>query len=308
MRRASIIKFIKWSLLKRDVVLTLALLGLALSSGPSALAQPKKEPLPASIEAAKAGPYVKTSLDPKPAASSTTKKDDKTTAPPPLPKIVNRDKPALPVAPAADATRAAADAAPIPAPVAVPPATGQGDGVSALMKGPQNKGKYIKIPATNVDLTPPPPPPAPEKAPAQPNTTTPPSDQDRKAEADSVINDLEDLAAAPPPPPQRDTKTGNIMLPNKSRTVVIEKGSVVLDASALKTIIEAQNRDDLVAYGNTMGKSLSENLTLLARFYPFSLTLPPAVSPDKGAENPSPPSSGKQPPKKNKPSRSGKKG
>ncbi len=309
MRRASIIKFIKWPLLKRDVVLTLALLGLALSSGPSALAQPKKEPLPASIEAAKAGPYVKTSLDPKPtvAPNAKEKEGEKKAAAPPLPKLINRDQAQLPVAPAADATRAAADAAPILAPVAVPPTTGQGDGISALMKGPQNKGKYIKIPATNVDLTPPPPPPAPEKAPAQPNTTTPPSDQDRKAEADSVINDLEDLAAAPPPP-QRDTKTGNIMLPNKSRTVVIEKGSVVLDASALKTIIEAQNRDDLVAYGNTMGKSLSENLTLLARFYPFSLTLPPAVSPDKGAENPSPPSSGKQPPKKNKPSRSGRKG
>lgn len=183
--------------------------------------------------------------------------------------------------------------------------------MSAVLKGQQNKGKYIKIPAANVDLTP--PPPAPEKtAASQPSqkqdTPTPPSDQVRKAEADSVIDDLEDLAVAPPPPPQRDAKTGNIMLPNKSRTVVIEKGSVVLDASALKTILEAQNRDDLVAYGNTMGKSLGENLTLLSRFYSFSLTLPSAASPDKAAEAPSPPSEGKQAPKKNKPSRSEKKG
>ncbi|MFM7621495.1 MAG: hypothetical protein ACKO57_00760, partial [Alphaproteobacteria bacterium] len=213
--------------------------------------------MPASIEAAKTGPYVKTSLDPKPAAAPDKKDSDQKPASPPLPKIMNRDQRALPVAPAA------VDAAPKPA----ASATAQEEGMSALLKGPQNKGKYIKIPAANVDLTPPPPPPTPEKTsasqPAQKqDTPTPPSDQARKAEADSVIDDLEDLAAAPPPPPQRDAKTGNVMLPNKSRTVVIENGSVVLDASALKTIIEAQNRDDLVAYGNTMGKRLSENLTL----------------------------------------------
>jgi len=212
----------------------------------------------------------------------------------------------LPVAPAA------VDAAPTPA----APATAQGEGMSALLKGPQNKGKYIKIPAANVDLTPPPPPPTPEKTSAsQPSqkqdTPTPPSDQARKAEADSVIDDLEDLAAAPPPPPQRDAKTGNIMLPNKSRTVVIERGSVVLDASALKTILEAQNRDDLVAYGNTMGKRLSENLTLLSQFYSFSLTLAPSVSPvvppAKPVEEVSPPSDGKKIPKKSRKLRSGKK-
>jgi hypothetical protein len=303
MRRASIIKFIKWSLLQRDVVLTLTLLGLALSSGLSAAAQPKKEPLPASIEAAKAGPYVKTSLDPKPTVASNAKEKegDKKAAAPPLPKMMDRDKTSLPVPPATNA-------APSPA-----PAPAQGDGISALLKGPQNKGKYIKIPAANVDLTPPPPPPAPEKGPAKQDTQTPPSDQARKTEADSVINDLEDLAVAPPPPPQRDSKTGNIMLPNKSRTVVVEKGSVVLDSSALKTIIEAQNRDDLVAYGNTMGKSLSENLRLLSQFYPFTLTVggsaaPPIAAPRNPAEETLPPSDGKKPAKKSKKPRPEKKG
>jgi hypothetical protein len=179
-----------------------------------------------------------------------------------------------------------------------------------LLKGPQNKGKYIKIPAPNVDLTLPPPPSAPKpedsakRTPSEKNT---PSDQSRKAEADSVINDLEDLASAPPPPPQRDAKTGNVVLPNKSRTVVVERGSVVLDASALKTIIEAQNRDDLVGYGNTMGKSLAENLTLLSQFYPFSLTIAPAVAPAKPLEEALPPSDGKKAAKKSKKPRSGKK-
>ncbi len=303
MRRASIIKFIKCSLLQRDVVLTLALLGLALSSGLSAAAQPKKEPLPASIEAAKAGPYVKTSLDPKPAAPSAAgpaisektasppvkdKKSDKKSPPAPLPQIVKRAKESLP----------AADATPAPA-----PANGQKEGVSALLKGPQNKGKYIKIPAPTVDLTPPPPA-------ASANTKTgeapkdAPADPARKAEADSVINDLEDLAAAPPPPPQRDAKTGNVMLPNKSRTVVVEKGSVVLDSSALKTIIEAQNRNDLVAYGNTMGKSLAENLTLLSPFYSFSLTVgsgsPTAIPEAKPSEPALAPSDTKTKSKKTK--------
>jgi hypothetical protein len=269
MRRASIIKF----------SLPLAVSVLALSLGGAAFAEPKKEPLPASIVSAKAGPYVKTSLDPKPVAPSSAtpdapektasqpvkdKEGDKTSSPPPLPKIVNRDKTSLPAAPAADAP-------PSPAPAAV-----SGEGVSALLKGPQNKGKYIKIPAPTVDLTP--PPPAATQKPEESSKSTPsekntPSDQSRKAEADSVINDLEDLASAPPPPPQRDAKTGNVMLPNKSRTVVVEQGSVVLDSSALKTIIEAQNRDDLVGYGNTMGKSLAENLTLLSQFYSFSLKI-----------------------------------
>ncbi len=122
-----------------------------------------------------------------------------------------------------------------------------------------------------------------------------------------MINDLEDLATAPPPPPQRDPKTGNVVLPNKSRTVVVERGSVVLDASALKTIIEAQNRDDLVSYGNTMGKSLAENLTLLSQFYPFSLTIAPAVAPAKPLEEALPPSDGKKAAKKSKKPRSGKK-
>lgn len=263
MRRASIIKF----------SLPLAVSVLALSLGGAAFAEPKKEPLPASIVSAKAGPYVKTSLDPKPVAPSSATPDapektasqpvkdkdsDKTSSPPPLPKIVNRDKTSLPAAPAADAP-------PSPAPAAV-----SGEGVSALLKGPQNKGKYIKIPAPTVDLTP--PPPAATQKPEEASKGAP-ADPARKAEADSVINDLEDLASAPPPPPQRDAKTGNVMLPNKSRTVVVEQGSVVLDSSALKTIIEAQNRDDLVGYGNTMGKSLAENLTLLSQFYSFSLKI-----------------------------------
>jgi hypothetical protein len=301
MRRASIIKF----------SLPLAVSVLALSLGGAAFAEPKKEPLPASIVSAKAGPYVKTSLDPKPVAPSSATPDapektasqpvkdkdsDKTSSPPPLPKIVNRDKTSLPAAPAADAP-------PSPAPAAV-----SGEGVSALLKGPQNKGKYIKIPAPTVDLTP--PPPAATQKPEEASKGAP-ADPARKAEADSVINDLEDLASAPPPPPQRDAKTGNVMLPNKSRTVVVEQGSVVLDSSALKTIIEAQNRDDLVGYGNTMGKSLAENLTLLSQFYPFSLTLAPAVSPPaapaKPAEEALPPSDGKKAPKKSKKPRSGKK-
>jgi hypothetical protein len=303
MRRASIIKFF----------FPLGFLALTLSLGLPALAEPKKEPLPASIVSAKAGPYVKTSLDPKPVAPSPATPDapektasqpvkdkdsDKTSSPPPLPKIVNRDKTSLPAAPAADAP-------PAPAPAAV-----SGEGVSALLKGPQNKGKYIKIPAPTVDLTP--PPPAATQKPEDSAKSTPsekntPSDQSRRAEADSVINDLEDLASAPPPPPQRDAKTGNVMLPNKSRTVVVEQGSVVLDSSALKTIIEAQNRDDLVGYGNTMGKSLAENLTLLSQFYPFSLTIAPAVAPAKPLEEALAPSDGKKAPKKSKKPRSGKK-
>ena len=265
MRRASIINFF----------FPLAVSVLALSLGGAAFAEPKKEPLPASIVSAKAGPYVKTSLDPKPVAPSPAtpaapektasqpgkdKESDKTSSAPPLPKIVNRDKTSLPAAPAADA-------APSPA-----PAPAQGEGISALLKGPQNKGKYIKIPAPTVDLTPPPPAaPANTKTGEAPKDA--PADPARKAEADSVINDLEDLASAPPPPPQRDAKTGNVVLPNKSRTVVVEQGSVVLDSSALKTIIEAQNRDDLVSYGNTMGKSLAQNLTLLSQFYSFSLSV-----------------------------------
>jgi hypothetical protein len=296
MRRASIIKFF----------FPLGFLALTLSLGLPALAEPKKEPLPASIVSAKAGPYVKTSLDPKPAAptektasqSVKNTESDKKSSPPPLPKIVNRDKTSSPSAPSAEA-------APSPAPAAV-----QGDGVSALLKGPQNKGKYIKIPAPNVDLTPHPPPSAPkpeESSKSTPSEKNTPSDQSRKAEADSVINDLEDLATAPPPPPQRDPKTGNVVLPNKSRTVVVERGSVVLDASALKTIIEAQNRDDLVSYGNTMGKSLAENLTLLSQFYPFSLTIAPAVAPAKPLEEALPPSDGKKAAKKSKKPRSGKK-
>jgi hypothetical protein len=152
-----------------------------------------------------------------------------------------------------------------------------------------NKGKYIKIPAQNVDLTPPPPPPAPAAPGAASGTPAP--DPARKAEADSVINDLEDLAATPPPPPKRDPRTGDVVLPNKSRTVVIEKSSVILDSSALKTIMDAQNRDDLVSYGNTMGKTLAENLTLLSQFYNFSLN----ITTPKEASDSTPPSDVKKP-------------
>jgi hypothetical protein len=283
MRHASIIKlfFLRLSL---GLVLGFGLgFGLALP----AFAQPKREPLPQSIEDAKAGPYVKTSLDPKPAAEATNPrpspataatlpKDAPKNAPKNAPKDTQKDT-------SKDTSKAPVSQTSTPVPTASVPSA---PAALPVMEKAGSKGKYIKIPAPNVDLTPVPPP----ATPAAPGATTgtPAPDPARKAEADSVINDLEDLAAAPPPPPKRDPQTGDVVLPNKSRTVVVERGSMVLDSSALKTIMEAQNRDDLVSYGNTMGKTLAENLTLLSPFYGFSLSVTsPETTPAPAAEKPS---------------------
>ena len=260
----------------------LFLVSLLLTS--PAVAEPKKEPLPDSIAIAKSSPFAITSFDqtainnlqsnlqipsndqdklPPPASLNTDNKKNE------VKKIANDpyvktslDAPKPPV-PAAAVNNTAT-----PSPVAPT------NPVPAINNNAVNnnigKGKYIKIPAPTVDLTPPPATvPAPNTATTSETKPKTAVDPAQAAEAESVISDLEDLSLTPPPPPKRDTKTGDVILPNKSRTVVIEKDSILLDQTALNEILEGQNRDYLINHANTMGKSLRDNLFLLSKTYNF---------------------------------------